>query len=76
MSNAEAVPGELSGPCQICEARTFTKLFQKNGFDILKCSSCGIVFTNIPPGFDLLSIYDESYFQGGQADGYLDHRER
>ena len=31
------------------------------------------MFTNIPPGFDLLSIYDESYFQGGQADGYGDY---
>jgi SAM-dependent methyltransferase len=59
--------------CNICHARSFTQLFTKSGFDILKCSNCDIVFTNIPRGFDLLSIYDESYFQGGQADGYGDY---
>lgn len=59
--------------CQICHAQTFKPLFNKSGFDILKCANCGIVFTNIPPGFDLLSIYDESYFQGGQTDGYGDY---
>ena len=31
------------------------------------------MFTSIPPGVDLLSIYDESYFQGGQSDGYGDY---
>lgn len=59
--------------CQICHARSFTQLFNKAGFDILKCSNCDIVFTSIPRGFDLLKIYDESYFQGGQADGYGDY---
>jgi SAM-dependent methyltransferase len=67
------MPTEPSETCKICGGRTFSELFKKNGFDILKCSSCGIVFTRIPPGFDLLSIYDESYFQGGQADGYGDY---
>jgi 2-polyprenyl-3-methyl-5-hydroxy-6-metoxy-1,4-benzoquinol methylase len=71
--SSEPRPSESSETCQICSARTFSPLFKKNGFDILKCASCGIVFTRIPPGFDLLSIYDESYFQGGQADGYGDY---
>jgi SAM-dependent methyltransferase len=56
--------------CRICNAHTFTPLFTKAGFDILKCSNCEIVFTSIPEEFDLLKIYDESYFQGGQSDGY------
>lgn len=73
LSSAEPSLREGTETCKICRAQTFTQLFQKNGFDILKCSSCGIVFTKIPPGFDLLSIYDESYFQGGQADGYGDY---
>lgn len=56
--------------CAICHAHTFTPLFTKSGFDILRCANCAIVFTSLPRGFDLLSIYDESYFQGGQTDGY------
>src|SRR5436190_11560579 len=59
--------------CQICSAHSFTPLFNKAGFDILKCANCDIVFTSIPRGFDLLKIYDESYFQGGQSDGYGDY---
>jgi SAM-dependent methyltransferase len=56
--------------CNICHAHTFSRLFNKGGFDVLKCANCAIVFTQIPRGFDLSSIYDESYFQGGQVDGY------
>src|SRR5262245_38711675 len=73
MRGSEPGSSEPTETCHICKARTFSQLFKKNGFDILKCSSCGIVFTKIPPGFDLLSIYDESYFQGGQSDGYGDY---
>jgi SAM-dependent methyltransferase len=71
--SSEPTSTDAAENCQICQAQTFSRLFKKNGFDILKCSSCGIVFTRIPPGFDLLSIYDESYFQGGQPDGYGDY---
>jgi len=70
VSTTADAAADIAVQCQICHAETFTQLFTKSGFDILKCSSCGIVFTSIPRGFDLLSIYDESYFQGGQADGY------
>lgn len=70
MLDAEQTLVEPPVTCQICAGQVFTHLFKKSGFDILKCSNCDIVFTNIPRGFDLLSIYDESYFQGGQVDGY------
>jgi SAM-dependent methyltransferase len=59
--------------CSICSANSFAPLFTKGGFEILKCASCDVVFTNIPRGLDLLSIYDESYFQGGQSHGYGDY---
>ena len=70
MRKAEATMAESPATCHICNAGAFTHLFQKGGFDILRCRNCEIVFTHIPRGFDLLGIYDESYFQGGQADGY------
>jgi len=59
--------------CNICSSHSFRQLFTKRGFEILKCAGCNIVFTNIPRELDLLSIYDESYFQGGQSDGYGDY---
>lgn len=68
MRSATVADAELT--CSICHARTFTQLFTKRGFEILKCANCDIVFTNIPRSLDLLEIYNESYFQGGQSDGY------
>lgn len=72
LSSAQAV-ADPDLTCNICSAHSFTQLFTKSGFEILKCASCDIVFTNIPTSLDLLSIYDESYFQGGQSDGYGDY---
>jgi hypothetical protein len=73
MPSMHTAAAESAVICHICRAQSFRQLFTKSGFDILKCSNCDIVFTNIPRGFDLLGIYDESYFQGGQADGYGDY---
>jgi SAM-dependent methyltransferase len=70
MRSDAPVSSESAVRCHICGGQTFAQLFTKSGFDIMKCEACRIVFTNIPPGFDLLRIYDESYFQGGQTDGY------
>ncbi|SRR5260221_7568502 len=59
--------------CQVCQGSAFRKLFRKNSFNILRCAGCGLVFTEIPEDLDLLDIYDESYFEGGQDDGYADY---
>jgi 2-polyprenyl-3-methyl-5-hydroxy-6-metoxy-1,4-benzoquinol methylase len=50
-------------------------LYRKNSFDIFKCDSCGLVFTRIPPGYDLSKIYTEDYFTGNQTDGYAHYKE-
>lgn len=43
------------------------------GFEILRCSVCGVGKTRLPEGFSTDSIYTEEYFQGGQTDGYSDY---
>ena len=48
--------------------------YEVAGFPILRCSGCGLGKTLLPDKFDVASIYDESYFQGGQADGYADYQ--
>jgi SAM-dependent methyltransferase len=45
----------------------------KNGFEIVRCTSCGLGATVIPDSFDPASIYDQGYFQGTHADGYADY---
>jgi 2-polyprenyl-3-methyl-5-hydroxy-6-metoxy-1,4-benzoquinol methylase len=34
---------------------------------------CGLGSTAVPPQLNVLDIYDESYFRGGQSDGYGDY---
>lgn len=59
--------------CEVCQGESFRKLYTKNNFNILKCDTCGLVFTDVPENLNLLDIYDESYFEGGQDDGYADY---
>lgn len=59
--------------CNLCNSKKSNYLYTKNKFDILKCEECNLVYTKIPENFDLNSIYDSSYFEGGQSDGYSDY---
>lgn len=61
--------------CINCNFTQFSFLYEKNDFNILKCDECGLVFTDIPPGYDLRKIYSEEYFTGKQADGYVHYKE-
>ncbi|HRS39448.1 MAG TPA: class I SAM-dependent methyltransferase [Bacteroidia bacterium] len=60
-------------PCNLCSSTSHRLLFVKKNFPIVKCLSCGLVSTVLPADFDPLSIYDETYFNGGQVDGYGDY---
>lgn len=45
----------------------------KDGYDIVRCPSCGLLFrAELPTQADLDGIYGLEYFQGG-AEGYLDY---
>jgi SAM-dependent methyltransferase len=63
----------VTGICA-CGSRRVTQLYVVKGFPIVACGACGLGRTQLPEGFDLASIYAESYFDGGQADGYVDYR--
>lgn len=58
--------------CDLEQARTrHVHLYDKAGYPILKCGDCGLVKTEIDiDALKLDAIYDETYFEGGQADGY------
>jgi hypothetical protein len=69
------------GSCILCSASVDSRTalaWRKDGFDIVKCGSCGLVFRNdLPDETALIEIYDEGYFhdQPGRADrhGYADY---
>jgi len=61
---------EYKFKCNICENDTHKLLYVKRDFPITKCTKCGLVSTVLPTEFDTHKIYDDTYFHGGQIDGY------
>jgi SAM-dependent methyltransferase len=62
--------------CVVC-SHTFAPAghvrWTKDGYDIVRCPSCGLLFrSDLPTQADLDEIYGLEYFQGG-AEGYLDY---
>jgi SAM-dependent methyltransferase len=61
--------------CTICGTRqTAGPRYHKWGFDIGRCSGCGLGSTSLPLGFDPTELYDEGYFSGRRRDGYADYQ--
>jgi 2-polyprenyl-3-methyl-5-hydroxy-6-metoxy-1,4-benzoquinol methylase len=60
--------------CELCDRSTEQRaLYSIRGCVIYRCETCGLGSTALPPQLNVLEIYDESYFRGGQADGYGDY---
>ena len=69
--------GELEyTECDYCRHDNYKLLFIKNGFNIVKCSNCGLVYTNprVHPA-SAPEIYNENYFKSRDSliTGYEDY---
>ncbi len=55
-------------PCHICgETDRLRRRFRRSGYTIVRCESCGLVYTNeIPSGDELAKIYDAGFFAVGR----------
>lgn len=55
-------------PCHVCgEAAKIHLAFHKGAYAIVRCESCGLVYTNeIPSPAELDAIYGEAFFRVGQ----------
>jgi SAM-dependent methyltransferase len=52
--------------CKICGGRSASPFNEKDGFRILKCDSCSVVFLDHDPHLDSLRrFYSEEYFESG-----------
>jgi SAM-dependent methyltransferase len=61
--------------CLVCGGSVaLGPLYRVRNFQIVRCTECGLGRALTPPGFDPAGIYTESYFQGGQADGYANYQ--
>jgi len=63
----------LSRKCNLCAGEDFRLLFAKDGYDILRCRGCGLVFTHpVPDAGALSAVYGRGYFEGGLYRDYRD----
>ncbi len=68
-------------PCPLCNApvsRNVDRRWLKDGFDIVRCPSCGLLYRFDPPTrADLDAIYDDGYFNADEGEthgqGYQDY---
>lgn len=59
--------------CRVCRQNETAHYTKKNGFDLYKCQSCGLIFVwPLPMAAD--RVYDEEYFTGAKCGhGYVDY---
>jgi 2-polyprenyl-3-methyl-5-hydroxy-6-metoxy-1,4-benzoquinol methylase len=61
---------EVVRECNLCQGQTFTQELEASGWNLIRCSSCNLVFTS--PRYTeeyLKSLYEKSYYE--KAESYL-----
>lgn len=61
--------------CTLCENETPDFLFNKEGFDVVRCKPCGLTYLDTAPGEqEIEDFYSEEYFVSlGNTVGYTDY---
>jgi len=70
-----AAEGELPSTCTLCGAQETRPAYHKNGFEVVRCAECNLVYVSDAPSADVLrQHYDWRFFQGGtERFGYHDY---
>ncbi len=60
--------------CNACNTAGPQPLFERDDFNIVQCSACGLVYVGEDPStIDYAALYDESYYTGGQNGAFADY---
>jgi SAM-dependent methyltransferase len=60
--------------CTACGAGSPRERFVRDGFHIVECIACGLVYVGEDPAtIDFGRLYDESYYSGGQDGAFADY---
>ncbi|MEY4748047.1 MAG: hypothetical protein RIQ60_261 [Pseudomonadota bacterium] len=60
--------------CNACGAPAPRGLYERDGFHIVACRDCGLVYVGEDPAaIDFNALYDESYYTGGQDGVFADY---
>ncbi len=62
--------------CNYCNSNNYKVIYQKDGFNIVKCKECDFVFVNPRlTSKEILSLYNQDYFQGKGFDKSVQYEE-
>ncbi len=57
--------------CEICGTLAPALLFEKNGFSIVRCNGCGLIYVgDVPDAEELTRLYDLGYWEDPAGPGY------
>jgi len=60
--------------CNACGAATPRARFERDGFHVVECAGCGLVYVGEDPAtIDLAALYDEGYYSGGREGVFADY---
>lgn len=62
--------------CNYCGADNYTTRYEKEGYNIVQCNQCGLVYVN--PRLiqnDIFELYDENYFHGKGFDKSIEYKD-
>jgi SAM-dependent methyltransferase len=61
-------------PCPVCTAVAPVKQFEKDGFDMVRCVTCSLLFVGQDSSLiDFNALYDEAYYTGGSDAVFADY---
>lgn len=61
-------------PCNACGAMQPRQRFERDGFHIVECANCGLVYVGEDPAaIDFAALYDEGYYTGGREGVFTDY---
>ena len=65
----------MNGPCAVCGSFQPELLFEKDGYDVLRCGNCGFRYAHFEPGEDFArEFYTDDFFKDGyHKNGYIDY---
>lgn len=61
-----------SSPCPSCLGTAQAEWGEKNGYRLVRCKACGLIFVSPMPR-DSAELYSEGYFSGGKEFGYVEY---
>lgn len=72
MGLSDIMQNMSASPCPSCGETENEEWGNKNGYTLVRCTPCGLIFASPLPS-ETTAVYDEAYFTNGKGYGYVDY---